>query len=328
MKLKFSIPILLLFIFSSCTHETTLQPDSEQTVYFDTQVLPIFTNSCALSGCHNSATRESGYDLSTYASITSKGITPGDALNSSVYKTIIGSGELMPPDNPLPISQRNLIRVWIDQGAENTVDPSTIVVSDSTDSGDSTDTGVAFCFERDVQPILVSNCATSGCHDATTHEEGYNFTTYESTIHKGVVSSNASQSKIYKVITTSPNEDDFMPPSPRAALSSDEVAAIARWINEGAKNETCSVQCDSNAIDYSANIAPIIQKYCRGCHQSGASNGNVILETQSQLESIALDGRLLNTLNAANGFTKMPPSGSVSSCEKQQLTNWTNSLNQ
>lgn len=321
MKVKFSIPIILLFFVYSCTHETTLQPDTEQTVYFNTQVLPIFTNSCALSGCHNSSSREEGYDLSNYSSITSKGITPGDALGSSVYRTIIGSSKLMPPDNPLPIEQRNLVRLWIDQGAANTVDPESIVI-------DTTTSGALFCFERDVHPILVSNCSTSGCHDAATHEEGYNFTTYESTMQKGVVANNASQSKIYKVLTISVKEDDFMPPSPRASLSSQEVQDIARWINEGAKNEECADQCDSNAFDYSANIGPLVQRYCQGCHQTGASNGNVLLENENQLISIANDGRLLNTLNATNGYAKMPPSGNLSTCEQQQITNWVNSLTQ
>jgi hypothetical protein len=43
------ILIGFVIVFGSCTHETTLQPDLQETVYFNTQVLPIFQNTCAVS---------------------------------------------------------------------------------------------------------------------------------------------------------------------------------------------------------------------------------------------------------------------------------------
>lgn len=315
-----------LVVFSSCTHETTLQPNLEETVYFNTQVLPMFQNTCAVSGCHNSATKKDGYDLSNYASIVSKGIIPGDATKSLIYKTITGESKLMPPNNPLPIDQRTLVKLWIDQGAEETIDPSSL--PDSVVVTDTTAKGAPFCFSRDVHPILTSNCGTSGCHDATTREEGYNFTSYETTIAKGVISGNANQSKIYKVITTSQNEDDFMPPSPRSPLTNEQISAIKKWIDEGIKNEECAVQCDANEFDFATNISPLIKSYCQGCHQASASNGGVILETETQIKAIANDGRLVNTLNATNGYSKMPPVNNLTSCEIEQITNWVNSLSQ
>ncbi|MBL7976522.1 MAG: hypothetical protein JNJ85_16510, partial [Candidatus Kapabacteria bacterium] len=54
------------------------------------------------------------------------------------------------------------------------------------------------CFSRDVLPIFLSNCGMSGCHDATTHAEGYNLTTY-SGIMRGIVAYNPSGSKCYTV---------------------------------------------------------------------------------------------------------------------------------
>jgi len=315
----------LIIVFSSCTHETTLQPDLEEVVYFNTQVLPIFQNTCAVSGCHNSGTKEEGYDLSNYASIVSKGIIPGESSKSEIYKTITGKSELMPPNNPLSVEQRTLVRLWIDQGADETIDPESI--SDSIVI-DSTAQGASFCFSRDVYPILTSNCGTSGCHDATTQEEGYNFTSYETTIARGVISGDANQSKIYKVITTSKNEDDFMPPSPRSPLTAAQISAIRKWIDEGIKNEECAVQCDANEFDFTINISPLVETYCQGCHQSGASNGGVILETEAEIRAIANDGRFVNTLNATNGYSKMPPVNNLTSCEVDQITNWINTLAQ
>lgn len=313
----------------SCTHETSLNADTIEPVYFDTEVLPLFQNSCATSGCHDSATRKEGYDLSSYTSIIAKGIKPGDASGSAIYQSITGGEDLMPPGNPLPVEQRNLIRIWIEQGAEEVNDPNTNSTAGggSGTPGDSTTSGALFCFTKDVHPILVSNCATSGCHDAATHEEGFDFSTYESTIRKGVNPGNASESKIYKVMTTDQYEDDFMPPSPRDPLNTEELSAIRKWINEGALNEVCTASCDPLAIDFTQNIAPIIKSYCEGCHQTSASSGGVTLETQTQIEATARNGSLVNTLNATNGYPKMPPSGSLTDCEIEQITNWVNSIN-
>ena len=41
-----------------------------------------------------------------------------------------------------------------------------------TGSG-STGPDTSLCFERDILPIFISNCAKSGCHDASSHQEGF-----------------------------------------------------------------------------------------------------------------------------------------------------------
>lgn len=109
---------LMLSSANSCTHEG-LPADQMEEICFTRQVLPIFQNSCATSGCHDATTAEEGYVFTDYANIM-KSIEPGDASKSKAYKAITSHSETMPPDVPLPIDKRILIRLWIEQGAKET----------------------------------------------------------------------------------------------------------------------------------------------------------------------------------------------------------------
>ena len=109
------LPIALL----SCTHNTPNAVDMPE-ICFESEVLPIFQTGCAISGCHDNITAEKGYIYSDYNSIMNT-ITAGDASKSKAFKAITSlSGESMPPDRPLSIDARILIRLWIEQGAKNT----------------------------------------------------------------------------------------------------------------------------------------------------------------------------------------------------------------
>jgi len=110
--------VLLIFMCVSCQHEG-IPADQMEQICFNQQVLPIFQNSCAISGCHNAQTAEGGYVFTDYSNIM-KSITPGNASKSKAYKAITSQIQLMPPHNPLPMDKRILIRVWIDQGAKET----------------------------------------------------------------------------------------------------------------------------------------------------------------------------------------------------------------
>jgi len=105
----------ILFLISSCKHDGTLASEMP-TINFTEQVLPIFQNSCATSGCHDSR-GESGYVFTDYSNIM-KGITPGNADKSKAYKAMTSTLMLMPPDNALSTSQRTIIWLWIEQGAK------------------------------------------------------------------------------------------------------------------------------------------------------------------------------------------------------------------
>ena len=83
---------------------------------FDSDIIPIFLNNCALNQCHD-GTGESDYVFKGYSEIMHN-IKPGDPEGSEIYEAISGAGEdMMPPDQPLSVENRTKIRLWIDQGA-------------------------------------------------------------------------------------------------------------------------------------------------------------------------------------------------------------------
>lgn len=119
-KMLSALLVVILWVLYGCTHEN-VNPTELRGVCFEAEILPIFQTNCALSGCHDAQSHEEGYILTDYQHIIAKeGVKPGNAKDSKIYESITGNGEeSMPPDAPLTDRQVTLIRVWIDQGAEN-----------------------------------------------------------------------------------------------------------------------------------------------------------------------------------------------------------------
>lgn len=122
-KIYISLSLLIILTtvswITSCTHNADLTGLPQ--VCFERDVLPIYTNSCAISGCHDGK-GEAGPALNNYTNIVNT-VVPGSPGTSSSYQAITSTwGEnKMPPDQPISIDNRTMIRVWIEQGALNTV---------------------------------------------------------------------------------------------------------------------------------------------------------------------------------------------------------------
>jgi hypothetical protein len=112
--------ISLLTLHFSCRHEMD-NLETYKTVCFQTEVLPVFINSCSTTGCHSQSSGEGGRVFSDYTSIM-KSITPKDPYNSEAYLAITGKKftQMMPPHGVLTQDERMAIKMWIMQGAEQT----------------------------------------------------------------------------------------------------------------------------------------------------------------------------------------------------------------
>jgi hypothetical protein len=96
----------------------------------------------------------------------------------------------------------------------------------------------AICFEKQVLPIFISNCAVTGCHAATGPQQPLD--DYPS-IFKSVIPYKPDESASYGAIISS-REKKRMPPGQPLPL---ELRTIIRvWIEQGARNDTsaCSGQ--------------------------------------------------------------------------------------
>jgi len=372
----------------SCRHESD-DILSSGNVCFERDVLPIFQSSCGYTGCHDEATAKSGYVYEDYTSIL-KSVKPYKSNESKAYAVLIDewSNQFMPPDAPLSLSSRKIIRLWIDQGAKNTICPdSTLYYLDSDgdsfvngsdncpdtynpDQLDIDEDGVGdlcddddndgvldivdncptlynpgqededldsignpcdpdyipvgittTCFDRDIFPIILTSCAIPGCHDPTTMEADRSYSNY-SNIYADIIPGDFSNSKLYKVITTDPWEDDFMPPSPKPPLTSEQIVAIQSWIANGGLNEDCGeIPCEHDTVTFAETILPIIQNNCRGCHSGDNPEGGLVLVDYADILGIIENGKLEGTIKNLYGII-MPPDFSLSDCQIQQIDLW------
>lgn len=309
-----------VMIIESCQHDSEIIHTIPE-ICFEREVLPIFQNSCALSGCHNTISAQEGYIFDSYANII-KAVDPGNSDNSKAYTSLINIyGEIMPPDQPLSLENRTIIRVWIEQGAKNTICPDT-TSNDSIINPQDTATWVnpRVCFTRDILPLIRGGCAISGCHDAIT-AEGERVLTNYTNIANEVRPGDPLESDLYqKIVENDPN--DRMPPPPYDPLTRAQIDSIYNWILNGALNEYCGYSCDTiSEITFSEFIWPIVNLNCRSCHSGTNPSGSQYLRDYTDLAAIAADGRLKSVIRG-NGFPLMPPEYGLSDCNIRQIEIW------
>ncbi|MFM8591889.1 MAG: c-type cytochrome domain-containing protein [Sphingomonadales bacterium] len=176
-------------------------------------------------------------------------------------------------------------------------------------------------FVSEILPIINSNCAMSGCHDAATRADGVQLTSY-STIMKYVRAGNAARSELYEVIIET-DPGDRMPPPPRSPLTATQIAKIQKWINQGAKNNSCGSSCDANVFTYSGAVKPMLDTKCVGCHSATSPGGTINLSTYALVRTVALNGKLYGSIAHQAGYSPMPKnSAKLSDCEITQVQRW------
>ncbi len=173
-------------------------------------------------------------------------------------------------------------------------------------------------FEKDILPLLQSNCARSDCHDEQSAQNDVILTNYLDIINTAdVEKGDAEDSNLYEVL-----EDGEMPPDEEDKLSQEQVNLIKDWINQGAKNNRCD-NCDTTEISYAMNVYPIIQSRCEGCHSGSNPQGNVILSNYNEIRNLAINGDLIGVIGHEPGFTPMPYNlPKLPACEIDQIITW------
>jgi mono/diheme cytochrome c family protein len=317
-KIYLSLTLLILLTvfswFTSCTHVANIANLPE--VCFTGDIFPIIKTNCAISGCHDGGGES--LPMNNYADIM-QGITAGNAASSRIYQTIIAKwGNRMPPNKALSMGNRERIRIWIEQGA---IESSAACPTATTGgNGGGTPSVARACFTRDILPVIVSRCATTGCHDAVTHKEGYNYTTYTN-IRSSVSPGDPANSRLLNVIKLGSGESK-MPPASSQQLSVAEIDSIGKWIGYGALNENCGEVCDTiNPVTFSGTIWPIMQTYCTGCHTGTSPGGGIAIANYANVQTIAANGSLMNSLRGT-GVSVMPKGSSFTVCRIRQFDIW------
>jgi hypothetical protein len=178
-------------------------------------------------------------------------------------------------------------------------------------------------FQTQVLPLLVSNCAKSGCHSPEDHKEGIILNNYNNVMSTGDVDPGRPwNSKIFEVLYET-DPDKIMPPPPATPLTQNQKDLLYNWIAQGAQNNTCSDACDTNNVTFSGTIFPLLQGSCVGCHSGTNPGGLVRLENYATILTVAQNGKLLGSVSHAPGYQAMPKGGNqLAACRIDQIRIW------
>ncbi len=180
----------------------------------------------------------------------------------------------------------------------------------------------AICFSEDVYPIILSNCTQSVCHDPYYSARHIDLTTYEG-ILKEVKPGDYRNSRLYTACVADVG-GNIMPPKSWGTLSDDQIALIARWIQEGALNTSnCQSACDTTNATFSGKITPMLATFCNGCHAGSQIQGNIDLSSYAKVKVYVNNGRFLGSIKHEIGYSEMPKNGaSLSDCKISIIEQW------
>jgi ankyrin repeat protein len=113
---------VVISLLIGTTLDSRLFSQAQATIDFARDIQPILTERCI--GCHGPAQQMNGYRLdrrsAALGGVLRPNIVPGSSESSRLYRRITGSqtGPQMPPTGALPQDEIDLLKQWIDQGAQ------------------------------------------------------------------------------------------------------------------------------------------------------------------------------------------------------------------
>jgi mono/diheme cytochrome c family protein len=235
------LPLLASFIIiqlNACTHqpEEIVNPDPDppppgpvghacdpDTIYFSIDVLPIFLSTCAKSGCHD-ATAQEDVRLDSYAAAMASGVVrPYDLGDSEMWEKINETDpeDIMPPapEQPLDAARKEIIRRWIEQGAQN------LYCDEACDT-------INVTFSNTIWPnIIQKHCL--GCHSGANASGGIHLENHDNVKAQALIPAGQPGSLMGAVTRASGNSPM---PKNQEPLSDCKIAQLKKWINEGMPN--------------------------------------------------------------------------------------------
>lgn len=309
----------IMLFFSACKHDPQVTPDpggngnggeecDTLNVTYNATVFPILQQYCI--DCHSGTSPDAGLNFNNYddvAFIAESGQLLGAIRHDAGFSPM--------PQGGSKLSDCDIAKIAIWVRDTTFVDPNPGGIPCDPDT---------VYFQNTILPLLQSSCGVSGCHDPGTASDGVILTSYDAIINSGVIKlDDPTGSDLYEVLIDD-DPDKRMPPPPRNPLQAEQIAAVLKWIQQGAKNNYCDDEdCDLENVTYSQTISPIIEGRCLGCHSGPNPEGGVSLASHGDVVTWIQNGRLMGAIRHEQGFSAMPKNGAkLSDCNIDQFQKW------
>jgi uncharacterized protein CbrC (UPF0167 family) len=73
---------------------------------------------------------------------------------------------------------------------------------------------------------------------------------------------------------------------------------------------------------FTASIQTIINLNCVSCHSAGSASGGIRLDSYQAVRSTTTNNLLVNVIERRPGFSAMPPSRALPTCEVEKIKLW------
>ena len=84
-----------------------------------------------------------------------------------------------------------------------------------------------------------------------------------------------------------------------------------------------TIQCDTSAVSYTAEIVPIFNNNCNSCHNVTDRQGDINLSTYSDVLQVVNNGKVIGSINHEYGFSAMPQGAAkLSQCNIDMISAW------
>ena len=81
--------------------------------------------------------------------------------------------------------------------------------------------------------------------------------------------------------------------------------------------------CDTSNVKYSVQIVNTIAANCLGCHTGASAPGGIMLDTYTDVRTVAMSGRLLGAITHSPGYRAMPDfAPKLSECRIAEIRTW------
>ncbi len=173
------------------------------------------------------------------------------------------------------------------------LDPNTIFLKDTCDVD-------VILFQQQILPVIIRECASSGCHNEEDQKADINLDNYQAVIQ--LISSNdSSQSKLSQIFNQL-DTDPHTPPLDLETVTPIEIQQINTWISQGGLNTNCDSYCEFTEVDISKitlldnntpeNISD--DYYAFSINVKGANLSSAYKLTAASFDTIGRYNQLLN----------------------------------